>query len=911
MKQRKLFLLLLTILLSVVQAFATHNRAGEITYRHISGNTFEITITTYTKESSIDADRNSLTLFWRTTNNATFADSLEIFRTNGTDATTPGGGGPDGIPDGQSLSGDIKLNIYRSSVTFVGLANYVIAFIDPNRIGNIINMLASVDVTFYLEDTLFLRDPSRFGYNSSVQLLSPPIDYANLGVPFVHNPNPFDPDSDSLRFRLIEPLRSGGINVPQYKYPDQIVPGPNNNFKINPLTGIISWDAPQRIGVYNVAFEVTEYRRGALMGTVIRDFQIIVEDTENEPPTVNAPEELCAIVGKNITFTSKATDPNGNLITSFVAEGQPMIVSSSPATFTTSPSNPANPRNGTFNWQTNCSHITKNDYSLVLRAVDNGDPILTGIKSINIKLYAPPPQNVVANYVKETNTVNISWDNIYNCSSNPLFKGFAVWRKKGCDDVIDTCNNNLFSYGYELIGTTKTNSFIDKNLSKGNEYNYRVTSYFASSSPLSGEFNRFYGFPSEGICINLPLDIPLIYNVDVIATNSTNGQIKIQWTYPRATDLDTLFNVGPYITKLERANGINGNQFVTLNTYKANNFNAFKLIDSSYIDEPINTLSQGYTYRLIFYCENGTDSLGLTSASSVFASSSPINEGVILSWDFNVPWINSSSVIYKLNKTTLVYDSIGATNAKTFTEEGLNNEEEYCYYIQTIGAYSKEALRKPLINNSQIICEIPVDDVPPCILELNINNLCKDANLPQDEFKNYLTWKYPTICEYKDALLFYIYYKPNPDAQFEKIDSTTEFNYTHELDNSLTGCYAVSGIDKARNESALNNLVCTANCPDYKLPNAFTPNSDGNNDLYTPIKPYRFIGKIDIKIYNRWGNLVFETENPDINWDGTDMKTSKLLNSGVYFYTCKLYEETPNGFTPLPEILDGFIHLFR
>ena len=43
---------------------ATHNRAGEITYRQLSPLTIEMTITTYTKASSVAADRDSLEVLW-------------------------------------------------------------------------------------------------------------------------------------------------------------------------------------------------------------------------------------------------------------------------------------------------------------------------------------------------------------------------------------------------------------------------------------------------------------------------------------------------------------------------------------------------------------------------------------------------------------------------------------------------------------------------------------------------------------------------------------------------------------------------------------------------------------------------------------------------------------------------------
>ncbi len=65
------------------------------------------------------------------------------------------------------------------------------------------------------------------------------------------------------------------------------------------------------------------------------------------------------------------------------------------------------------------------------------------------------------------------------------------------------------------------------------------------------------------------------------------------------------------------------------------------------------------------------------------------------------------------------------------------------------------------------------------------------------------------------------------------------------------------------------------------VPNAFTPNGDGNNDvLYV-----RTTGIQDIlifRVYNRWGELVFETENISVGWDGTHK--GKPVNPGVYVY---------------------------
>ena len=86
---------------------------------------------------------------------------------------------------------------------------------------------------------------------------------------------------------------------------------------------------------------------------------------------------------------------------------------------------------------------------------------------------------------------------------------------------------------------------------------------------------------------------------------------------------------------------------------------------------------------------------------------------------------------------------------------------------------------------------------------------------------------------------------------------------------------------------------------------------NNKNDLYTPILPFRFIFEITFKVYNRWGNLVFETNDPDINWNGKDMNNETLLNTGFYFYSCEIYEKKLEGVIQRSDHLKGWIHLIR
>ncbi len=85
------------------------------------------------------------------------------------------------------------------------------------------------------------------------------------------------------------------------------------------------------------------------------------------------------------------------------------------------------------------------------------------------------------------------------------------------------------------------------------------------------------------------------------------------------------------------------------------------------------------------------------------------------------------------------------------------------------------------------------------------------------------------------------------------------------------------------------------------IPNTFTPNGDGLNDYFTisyNIIPENYL----LTIYNRWGELVFETHNINKSWDGKHK--GRKCNDGTYFY---IINYSANGKTHTKK---GFISLF-
>lgn len=865
-------------------SWATHNRAGEITYKHLSGLTYEFTITTYTKTSSIDADRDELQIFWGDGTASVLARSSAI-----------------------ELANNVKRNQYIGSHTYSGPFRYVVYVIDPNRVESVINMQNSVNVPFYLEDTLNILDPTVLGYNSSPILLNPPIDFGNVGEVFVHNPNAYDPDGDSLSYRLIPPKQSLGFNVPGYVSPDKIGSGPNNILQLNEKTGEIRWDAPQRQGIYNIAILITEYRNGIMVGTIVRDLQIIIQAANNQPPIIEGKSLICVVAGDVIDESYIAEDPNTMDVVTLSSNGAPYLLSINNAEFLTH--GIGNPTSANFYWETNCSHLRNTDYQIVVKAEDDARIPLTDLKTVEIKVLAPAPQDFIGLYNSSSNQVELSWNELYACSYLDKFQGYSIWRKRGCGFTLDSCETDLTQFGYEKIGETASNTWIDTDLSKGANYSYLVVADFASKSQLGLLYNNFQSIASEEVCIELPLDIPLLYHVDVRDTDQSTGEIYIEWSKPDAQALDTLVNPGPYVVKLYRESG---NQSELVFESEATYYDS--LWDTSFVDDVLNTEATQYTYKLDFFVSSD-EYLGSSDASSIFLSIIPSDSKLELNWKEDVPWENELYYIYQKQEddTFILLDSIFS---QTYLAENLSNDSTYCYKIESYGSYNRDELKDPLLNFSQIVCAQPGDTIPPCPPILNVNNFCTHSDFSKDEYVNYLTWSFEQLCTDSIAEKFYIYYKPNNlEDDYELIDSvfgTQVRQYEHFMEKkSLLGCYRIRAIDESGNISEFSEEVCVSNCPVYELPNAFTPNADGVNDLYTPIEPYSGVSRVNMKIYNRMGNLVFETNSPDINWDGRDLKSGKLLPNAVFYYVCEVYFDTLEGEQKLKKPLSGYIHLIR
>ena len=87
-----------------------------------------------------------------------------------------------------------------------------------------------------------------------------------------------------------------------------------------------------------------------------------------------------------------------------------------------------------------------------------------------------------------------------------------------------------------------------------------------------------------------------------------------------------------------------------------------------------------------------------------------------------------------------------------------------------------------------------------------------------------------------------------------------------------------------------------------KMPNVFSPNKDGVNDIFKPIK-FECIAEATLKIYNRWGQLVHQTSEFPLSWDGNTK--GKNCSAGVYFWILEINGKEGN------KKESGSVSLFR
>ena len=928
--KRKLTFILILLSVISIEAWSTHIRAGEITAVRISQTSLRY--------------RFTIVIYSDTGSQVQVGDGGRVDFGQGTILDGAGSGDPraylesfdeNGAFEVTALGNEVERTVMTFVFTFDGPGSYCVSYTEQNRNDNIININggASAEIPFHIETCLRI-DPA-FGLNGTPVLTTPPIDRACIGSQFIHNPAAYDPDGDSLAYKLLVPMQERGQTVQSFlpldnpAISDQREDGGSPaTYAIDSLTGNFVWDAPMIPGEYNAAFIVEEWRfseltrRWELLGYVTRDMQIVVEDCDNDRPELIIPEDICVEAGTFIDQQIVGTDPDNDRI-KLEAFGGTFEVPISPSEFIPPGRFRNQPTISNFQWLTDISHVRDRPYEVTFKVSDEPSdpdaPSLVDFKTWRITVVAPAPEGLNSSIVT-ARSIQLVWDEYTAANFAPVMQ---VWRREeSFDFTAENCEVGIpENSGYVLLDELpigQLNYLDDNEVRPGVKYCYRIMAKFPL--PSGGE-----SYASLETCVTIPIDVPAITNVSVENTSLTNGEIIVKWTPPLEID-QTLFPP-PYRYELVRYTGLSG---------EADGQVLTSTPDLLYVDTNLNTLTNPYHYTVTLFDSGDNLVDNSAPASSVRLEAFGLLRSVELTWEAVVPWSNRSQdhpyhYIYR-NRTDdsaedttnyILIDSLNTTeNGLLYLDEGnfnsipLLDDREYCYFVVTQGSYGNVLIDAPLINNSQKICVRPNDNIPPDdpeiivpapsdtvfingepVFLLESQNCEIYANEPCGftNYSNTLDWEADNIDG--DIAGFNIYFSPSgePDS-YNIVGTSRESSFTHTGLSSLKGCYKVSAVDRSNNESGLSMAICFDNCPSYELPNAFTPNGDNVNDTFKAFdQPNsqcpRFAQSVEFHVFNRWGGdelftyNSLETTEGDlfINWDGRDNNGNELA-AGTYYY---------------------------
>ena len=383
-----------------------------------------------------------------------------------------------------------------------------------------------------------------------------------------------------------------------------------------------------------------------------------------------------------------------------------------------------------------------------------------------------------------------------------------------------------------------------------------LVNFYNNSLNSSGAF-WYFGDGNTSNLIN-PIHTflsPGTYLVTLISSNQCGSD-----TLTTSVDIDPV--TLPVALFVIDTNTCSSSVEFTSNSVDANNFNwNFGNGNSSSLQNPIVNFASAGSYTIILIAGNncGTDTMTNTLVLANFDPPNTAFITVVTPCDSNVVFTNQST-----NSLSSYWD---------FGDGAFSSSENPLHYYAISGIYNVLLISTNECGIDSII--LPVDlaliappvasftyDLQPCSSEvIFINNSFNDVE-----------WNWN--------------FGDNSHSNLENPVHIFEYTGNYEIDlivNQSSGC---------QDTASLSLFIDDAQAAGLFVPNAFTPNKDGKNDEFK-LKSLLTCDNFNLKIFNRWGQQIFETNNIEFSWDGNYNGTE--VPAGVYYYLLEGSKGTSQG----------------
>jgi len=274
-----------------------------------------------------------------------------------------------------------------------------------------------------------------------------------------------------------------------------------------------------------------------------------------------------------------------------------------------------------------------------------------------------------------------------------------------------------------------------------------------------------------------------------------------------------------------------------------------------------------YCYQLNSNYTNGSQSISLEKCGTAFSTTPPTpaqNISTIVNENNTVDIIWSQDPVFTAVSYTLLKSGqvIGTTPDQSFVDPAYSAGDGSCYTL----------------SYTDICTNKSAPSLRACPVTLS-------ATVQQDNVIN-LTW---TLYEgWANGIDHYELEKYDAQGQLIQVfdvGSATTFSDDIEDLNNQVYLYRIIVIpNEVGITNSVSNLITVIKEPNLFHPSAFTPNNDGLNDIFKVFGQYT--AEVEFKIFNRWGELLFITNDLSQGWDGR--YKGNLMPEGTYVFRAKL-----------------------